>query len=73
MPTRLEDAVDFAHHVHRILEQMLDQFAAKHRVEGLVGVRIDVFLGVEMVDVALERFAGFGDRCDLWSMRPCGP
>ncbi len=51
---------------------MLDQFAAQHRVERLVGVRINMLLGVEMVDVAFEDFA-VSDTIDLWSMRPSGP
>ena len=61
MAAGLEDAVDLGHHVHRIGEQMLDQFAAEHRVERRVGVREDVALGIEMIDVALEGLAVFGD------------
>ena len=58
---RFQDAVDLAHQVHRVFEQMLDQFAAEHRGEMSVGVGKAVLLGVEVVDVAVEGLA-FGRR-----------
>ena len=53
----LQDAVDLAHQVHRVFEQVLDQLAAEHGGEVLVGVGEAVLLGVEEIDVALEGFA----------------
>jgi hypothetical protein len=53
----LQNAVDLRHQVHRVREQVLDQLAAQHRGEMFVGIRKAVLLGVEMIDVALERLA----------------
>ena len=53
----LQDAVDLAHQVHRVFEQVLDQLAAEHGGEVAVGIREDVLLGVEVIDVALEDFS----------------
>ena len=62
MTAELENAVDFGHHIHRVGEQVFDQFAAEHRIERFIGVGINVVLGIEEVDVAFEGFAVFGDH-----------
>ena len=51
---RPQNAVDLAHQVHRVFEQVLDQLAAEHRGEVRVGIRKRVLLGVEVIDLALE-------------------
>src|SRR5689334_18430347 len=43
----LQNAVDFAHEVHRIFEEMLDELAAEHGREMAVRVRETVLLSVE--------------------------
>ena len=53
----LQNAVDLAHQVHGIFEQVLDQLAAEHRGEVLVGIRKAVLLGVELIDLAVEGLA----------------
>ena len=67
-----QDAVDLAHQVHRIFEQVLDQLAADHRGEVLVGIGEDVLLGIEVIDLAGEGLA-FGEVTVRWSLRPSFP
>ena len=40
--------------------QVLDQFAAEHGVEVFVRIREAILLGVEVIDLALERLAVVG-------------
>ena len=54
---RLQDPVDLAHQVHRVFEEVLDQFAADHRGEVGVGIRKHVLLGIEVIDLAREGLA----------------
>jgi len=53
----LQDAVDLAHEMHRVFEEVLDQFAADYGGEVSVGIGEHVLLRVEVIDLALERFA----------------
>ena len=54
MAAGLEDAIHFAHHVHRVAEQVLDQLTAQDGIEDFVIVRIRIFLGVEMVHARIR-------------------
>ena len=56
MSSGLEHTVDLRHHVHGIARQVLEQLATDDRGEAAVGVGIDVLLGVEQIDVAIELF-----------------
>src|ERR1019366_6874577 len=54
--------MDFTHHVHRILLQMLQQFATDHCVKELVRIRKSIYFTIEEIDGAVELFAvGGGD------------
>ena len=51
MPALLQHAVDLAHHKHRILDQVLEQFAAQNGREPLVSIRKAVPFRIEQIDV----------------------
>ena len=67
--TRLEDAIDLRHHMHRIGGQVFDQLTTKHGIEVFVLIGKPIALGVEQVDVAFE----VSDCTDLCSTSPAGP
>ena len=71
-PPGLQDAVDLGHHVHRVVVEMLEQLAAKHRREKTVRVGVAILFGVEVIDRHSNRSPS-RDITTRWSNLPTGP